>query len=243
MVLAQHAHHLLRLDAVGEARLPAEIGEEHRDLPAVAAQDRLVPDETIASASCGDRNRRSFRRRSSSLNLRPHALLERAVQLHSSAACLDRVVVALDAEQRPDASEELGWSKGLGMKSSAPASIALVFSVPTLDVTMITGSTAVSSLLAEPSAHGVAVQPRHHDVEQDQVRLRRACQLERCVALGGRDDFVASGASTASSSRTFSGTSSTTRILAGVVAHRAVTPPQWRLTVATSATMSTGFER
>ena len=37
------------------------------------------------------------------------------------------------------------WLKGLGMKSSAPASIARVFSCPMLDVIMITGSTAVSS--------------------------------------------------------------------------------------------------
>ena len=34
---------------------------------------------------------------------------------------------------------------GFGMKSSAPASIALVFSDPSLAVSMITGSTAVSS--------------------------------------------------------------------------------------------------
>ncbi len=37
------------------------------------------------------------------------------------------------------------WLNGFGMKSSAPASIAFVFSCPMLDVTMITGSTAVAS--------------------------------------------------------------------------------------------------
>ena len=37
------------------------------------------------------------------------------------------------------------WLNGFGMKSSAPASIASVFSGPMLDVTMITGSSAVSS--------------------------------------------------------------------------------------------------
>ena len=36
-------------------------------------------------------------------------------------------------------------SNGFGMKSSAPASIAFVFSGPSLAVSMITGSTAVSS--------------------------------------------------------------------------------------------------
>ena len=38
------------------------------------------------------------------------------------------------------------WLNGLGMKSSAPASIASVFSGPMLEVTMITGRSAVSSL-------------------------------------------------------------------------------------------------
>jgi hypothetical protein len=37
------------------------------------------------------------------------------------------------------------WLNGLGMKSSAPASIAFVFSCPMLEVTMITESTLVSS--------------------------------------------------------------------------------------------------
>ena len=37
------------------------------------------------------------------------------------------------------------WLNGFSMKSSAPASIARVLSSPMLDVTMITGSTAVAS--------------------------------------------------------------------------------------------------
>jgi hypothetical protein len=40
--LAEHPHQLLGLDGIDEARPPAEVGEEHRDLPAVAPQDRLV---------------------------------------------------------------------------------------------------------------------------------------------------------------------------------------------------------
>ena len=37
------------------------------------------------------------------------------------------------------------WLNGFGMKSSAPASIAVVFSDPSLAVSMITGNIAVSS--------------------------------------------------------------------------------------------------
>ena len=54
-------------------------------------------------------------------------------------------MIALDPEQRPDGPISASWLKGLGMKSSAPASIAFVFSWPILEVTMITGKTAVSS--------------------------------------------------------------------------------------------------
>ena len=39
------------------------------------------PDETIASASCGERNRRSRSQPLELLDLRPHALLERSVEL------------------------------------------------------------------------------------------------------------------------------------------------------------------
>ena len=42
MKLAEYPHQLLRLDRVDEARPPAEVGEEHRELAAMAEQDRLV---------------------------------------------------------------------------------------------------------------------------------------------------------------------------------------------------------
>ena len=58
------------------------------------------------------------------------------------------------------------WLNGFGRKSSAPASIALVFSWPILEVTMITGSTAVSSFArsrlqtAYPSRPGITTSSR-----------------------------------------------------------------------------------
>ena len=74
------------------------------------------------------------------------------------------------------------WLNGLGMKSSAPASIAFVFSWPMLDVTMITGSTAVSSF-ARSGADRVTVDAGHHHVEEDEVRLSRLDELERRLAV------------------------------------------------------------
>ena len=75
---------------------------------------------------------------------------------------------------------------GFGMKSSAPAWMAFVFSWPMLDVTMITGSTAVVLIGAKPGADRVAVEARHHHVEQDQVGLVRFDDLEcrNAVARG-----------------------------------------------------------
>ena len=41
--LAEDTHQLLGLDRIDEARPAAKVGEEHRDLPTVAGEDRLVP--------------------------------------------------------------------------------------------------------------------------------------------------------------------------------------------------------
>src|SRR5207237_998568 len=106
------------------------------------------------------------------------------------------------------------WLNGFGMKSSAPASIALFFSAPTLDVTMITGSIAVSSSARScrqtvyPSMSGITTSRRMRSGFSD------------LAASSAEAPFVAEmtsyarAARTASSRRTFSGTSSTTRIRA-----------------------------
>jgi hypothetical protein len=65
------------------------------------------------------------------------ATLEVAVerrQLNGLAA--DGVVFLLDPEQGADSTKSSGWSKGLVMKSSAPASSAGIRSSPALAVTM-----------------------------------------------------------------------------------------------------------
>jgi hypothetical protein len=78
---------------------------------------------------------------------------------------------------------------GFGMKSSAPAAIAVCFSEPSLAVSMITGSAAVCCCLrsclqtARPSGG-------HRHVEQHEVRPGGYGKLERSEPVGGRDDVV-----------------------------------------------------
>ena len=97
------------------------------------------------------------------------------------------------------------WSNGFGMKSSAPASIAFVFSGPIARRDHDHRQHRRLLALAEPPADGVAVRLRHHDVEQDEVRLRRLGELERGAGRRWRRRRRSRAApSTASSRRTFS---------------------------------------
>ena len=82
------------------------------------------------------------------------------------------------------------WLNGFGMKSSAPASIAFFFSGPMLEVTMITGSTAVVLALAERLAYRVSVHPRHDHVEQDQIGPLPLDELERLARRTSRSRTV-----------------------------------------------------
>ena len=70
------------------------------------------------------------------------------------------------------------------MKSSAPASMAFVFSWPMLEVTMITGSIAVASFRGA-RANGVAVEAGHHHVQEDQVGIFGLDELEARVPSFG----------------------------------------------------------
>ena len=190
--LAQHAHQLLGLDGVDEARPPAQIGEEHRDLAAVAAQDGLV--------TGGDDRVRELRREEPSeslqslelLELRAHPLLERPVQIEQlGGLALDRVVVALDPEQRPDAGEKLFTVERLRDEVVRARLDRRPLLGPFARREHDHGQHGRLGLLAEPPADGETVGLRHHHVEQDEIRLRRPGELERGMSVGGRDDVVA----------------------------------------------------
>jgi hypothetical protein len=100
-------------------------------------------------------------------------------------------VVALDPEQRPDASEKLFAIERLREEVVRAR----------LDRRRLLGPLARREhdhrqdrrllLLAKPPADGEAVGVRHHHVEQHEVGLRRQGQVERSLAVRGRDDVVA----------------------------------------------------
>ena len=73
------------------------------------------PEMTTSSASCGDRNRRSRPSRSSSLDLLARRAARAPVPRGELGGLrLDRVVVALDAQQRAHAGQQLGLVERLG---------------------------------------------------------------------------------------------------------------------------------
>ena len=95
--LPKHVHQLLGFDRVDEVRPSTEVGEEHRDQPTMAAQDRVVPRGDDRVASCGERNRRSFRGLFQLQDLGFDPVFERSIQLEQLGGLRrDRVVVALD---------------------------------------------------------------------------------------------------------------------------------------------------
>src|SRR5439155_20441563 len=97
--LAEHAHQLLGLDCVDEARPAAQVGEEHRDLPAMAAEHRLVSRGDDRVGELWGEEAPQAPQSLELADLRLHALLERMVEPGEFRRLrLDRVVVALNPE-------------------------------------------------------------------------------------------------------------------------------------------------
>src|SRR6478735_7748866 len=97
--LAQRAHQLLGLDGIGEVRPAAQVGEEDRDLPAVAAQNRFVARGHDRIRELGREEPLEPLQPFELAELRLHALLQRSVQIQQLRSLgLDGVVVALDPQ-------------------------------------------------------------------------------------------------------------------------------------------------
>jgi hypothetical protein len=104
---------------------------------------------------------------------------------------LDRVVIALDSEQRPDAGEQLVPVERLGNEVVRSG----------LDRGQLLGADARREhdhrrhrrllLLPEPLADFEPVGRGHHHVEEHEVRLGGHGQLEGSLTVGGGDDVVA----------------------------------------------------
>ena len=144
--------------------------------------------------------------------------------------------------RRSDRTRVRSWcsSNGFCTKSSAPASIACRFSCQPLDVTMITGRTAVSSrsrILRQtvyPSISGITTS---RSTRSGFRRLHeRECRSARHAAERPR---TREAPALPGSRRTFCGTSSTTRIVP--VSLIVLPPSQCSFTVAASSAMSHGL--
>ena len=119
VVLTQDAHKLGRIRRLGQGGEAAEAAEDDRDLAAVAAQDRLAV-QARSDDQLGHLWRQIAPQAAQTLELIDlllHARFERAVPLGElRLLALDRVVVALDAQQRADSGQQLGPVEGLGEK-------------------------------------------------------------------------------------------------------------------------------
>ena len=193
VVLAQHRHELLGLARLGERGELPEVAEHDHDLAAVALEDGLVAgvDDELGhlrrqeAAEAG----RPLERR----DLRLDALLQLTVpRLQLGGLPADRVLVALDPNERLDPGEQLGLVERLGDEVVGPG-----FDRPDLLLGVARRDhhdRQVGGLrvLADPPAHLVAVHARHHDVEQDDVGRLLAQHVQRLLAgRGGQHPIAA----------------------------------------------------
>jgi hypothetical protein len=165
--LPEHTHQLLRLDRVDKARPAAQVGEEHRDLPAVALQNWVVARAHERISELRREEAAEPLQPLELLELRPHAFFERSVQLEQLYGLrLDRVVVALDPKQRPHAREQLVLVERLRNEVVGAGLDRLRLLRPLARREHDHGQHGRLLALAKPPADRVAVHVRHHDVEK-----------------------------------------------------------------------------
>ena len=199
VVLLEHRHHLFRLTRLSERRESSQIAEDHDDLATVTPRNESSPELITSSATWGERNRRSRFIRCRSSN----CVCTRASSsaFHSSQLSRlpgDGVVVPLDPSQRRHSGQQLAL-----VERFADEVVGSSLDSPRLLVVSARGDhddrkKRRTRLAADPSAHLVAVDAGHHDVQEHQIDIRRMQQLEclltgRCgdhpVALWGKNGF------------------------------------------------------
>ena len=116
--LAEDGHDLLGLGDPGEGGEAAEVAEHDGDLLGGGCRTASPrPPDRTRSATWGDRKRRRRASRSSSVDLLGDPLLQRRVPpAELGGLRLDGVLVALDAQQRPDPGQQLGPVERLGQE-------------------------------------------------------------------------------------------------------------------------------
>src|SRR5215475_11775827 len=190
VVLAQHAHDLLGIGRLREGGEAAQVEEHNGHLDAVAGQ-------RIGRPTCQDQLREL--RREEALeppqplhlaHLLGHALLQGAIPLRELAR-LARLAVAqaLLLQAGADAGAEEHGIERLGQVVLGPQLDAADHAPHLVEGgDHKHGQFAARGIVLEPPQHLVAVDARHHHVEEDQLDGRCQCSaqhLEGDVAVGG----------------------------------------------------------
>ena len=113
------------------------------------------------------------------------ALLERPVQL------LDLVLVALDAQERAHARQQLAVVERLGDEVVGAGLDRLGLLRPDAGGDHDHRQERGVLVRADAAAHGVAVHPRHDHIEEDEIRVVLLDQLQRLFPGHGRKHLVA----------------------------------------------------
>ncbi len=185
VIVAEHAHHLLRLRGLGERREAAQIAEHHADVAAMALDDVVAGRDQ----ELGDLRREEPLEPADTLDLADlirHALLERLVPL------VDLVVQFLDAQHRLHARHQRRLVDRLG-QVFVGAGVEPGDDVLAVGLRGHQDDRRERHLLVRLDALGDldAVELRHHDVEQDQVGQMLLGGDERLLAVGGLQQLVA----------------------------------------------------
>ena len=168
VVLAQHAHDLLRLGGLRERGEAAQVEEDHRDLAAVALERILG---VAGHDQLGELGREEALAAARAARAGPPARRTRCSSVRFELAPARRAARLMRSSERTRASSS-GWLIGLVRKSSAPASMPLTRSVRGIERGHHDDRQEPRRRVgAEPPADLVAAHLRHHHVEQHQVRL------------------------------------------------------------------------
>ncbi len=192
VVLVEHTHDLLGRRRLREGGEAPHVHEDHGDLPAVALERIL---RASAHDELGELRGEESLEASQALelgHLRAHALLEVAVEIGELGRLgLHGGVEVLDPEEGAHARSQLGHVDGLGEKVVGPGVEpldALARGVEGGDHDH--GEHGVLGIGADPPAHLVAVHPRHHHVEENEIGTLRLDLIEPFLSRGGGDGLV-----------------------------------------------------
>ena len=192
MELAENSDQLLGLDCVCEARVPAQVTEQHRHLAPMATEDRFVARRHDRVGQLRREETLQLPQPLQLFDLLRNTFLERLVELAQLRRLrLDRVVVPLDSQKRTDTNKKLVVVERLRNEIVGAG----------LDRLCLLGSDARRHhdhrqhrgvvVSTETLADGISVHLGHYNVQENEIGLLGIDELERRGAVCRRDDVVA----------------------------------------------------